>query len=494
MVRRAYAQVRTHWLFTGLLVVAAALRILAVITYRPAFFFTGDSVGYLDNSAHLVPGQARPIGYAVFLRIVLVSHRLILVPIIQHLMGLVVATITYSLLCRLGIRRGMAVVATLFVLFDPLQLVMEQNLLSDVLFQVFVVASLALLVWRRVPSFAACAGVGLGLAAATLTRNIGMVLVIPVGLYVVFVLRHIGWLRILTLLLAFGLPLVAYAGWFDAVYGQFNIQDYGGRFLYGRVAPFTSCAGMRVPVDERPLCPTPGPRSSWPTWYVFGPPSPFLREPFASSPKANQLAMDFATRAIRHDPTAYASAVTKDFLAYFDPVRTTGPNADPIRIDFQFRLSTLTAYPSPQIDAWIRRADQSPGAHATVVRGLARLLHDWDGDFYFPGPLFALAILLGFAGALGLTRRRQRRIGAEGVLYAGTAVVLLLGPVATVVLDFRYLVPVFPLLGTAGVIGVASLVPRLRTPSASTVRAAQEESPAAPSSELPVPAGMTSSR
>ena len=457
------ALLRAHWVFSVLTLAGLALRVLVVVTYRPAFFFTGDSVGYLDNSAHLVPGDVRPIGYAVFLRVVLEAHRLILVPILQHLMGLVVAWITYGLLCRLGLRRGLAAAATVFVLFDPLQLVMEQNLLSDVLFELLLTGAFALLVWRKAPTSWACAGVGLLLAAATLTRNIGLVLVVPVALYVL--LRRVGWRRIVMLLAAFGLPLVAYAGWFDAVNGHFGLQNYAGRFLYGRVAPFASCSGMSVPADARPLCPPAGPRSPWPTWYVFGPPSPFLRAPLDSDPRANQIAQDFALRAIRHDPAAYATAVGKDFLAYFDPVRRTGPNADPVRIDFQFRLSTLTAYASPQIDAWIRRADGSPGAHATVVRPLARVLHDWDSDFYFPGTLFALAILLGVSAGFGPLRRGVRRIGGEGALYGVTAALLLGGPVATVVLDYRYLVPTFPLLGTAAAIGLASLVPRLRGPA-----------------------------
>jgi hypothetical protein len=48
------------------------------------------------------------------------------------------------------------------------------------------------------------------------------------------------------------------------------------------------------------------------------------------------------------------------------------------------------------------------------------------------------------------------------MLYSASAFLLLLAPVATVVFDYRFLVPTFPLLGTAGAIGTAVLVDRLR--------------------------------
>lgn len=460
---RIWVVVRTHWLFAGALLVATALRVLVVIAYRPAFFFTGDSVVYLNNSTHLFPQEARPLLYAVFLRTVLTGHSLLLVPVLQHVMGLACAVITYVLLQRLEVRRGWAVIATVFVLFDPLQLVMEHNILSDCLFQLLVVATLALLMWNRRPPVWVCALAGVGVAAATLTRNIGLVLIVPVFLYVL--LRRFGWVRIVTVLLAFGLPLLAYAGWFDSLYGHFSLQNYGGKFLYGRVAPFAECHGLALSKVERSLCPPPGPRSQWPTWYVFGPPSPFLKEPLASDPATNQIAMGFAQKVILNQPTRYAAAVGRDFGAWFNPVRTTGPDADPVSIDFQFRLSTLTAYASPLITNWIKEADNSPGARAVVVRPVARVLHDWQRDFYFPGPLFALSIVLGCAGLAGRQRRARRNVGPEGLTYALTATLLLLGPVATVVFDYRFLVPALPLLGTSAVLGLSSLSSRVRTPA-----------------------------
>jgi hypothetical protein len=466
------AAIREHRLFFTVLGAATVLRMVVAFTYRPAFFFTGDSVVYLNNSAHLVPDQARPILYPVFLRVVLWSHQLILVPILQHVLGLAAGVVTYALLRHLGVTKGIAILGTVFVLFDPLQLVLEENILSEALFQFLIVASLATLAWSRRPSILQCALVGSGLAAATVTRNVGLVLIVPAMGYALAV--RFGWLRSSALVVAFAVPLLGYAGWFDATNGSFALQRYSGMFLYGRVAPFAECRGLHLQAAERALCPTTTPRSPWPTWYVFGPPSPFAREPLASDKDADGISMSFAMTIIRHQPSSYVAAVSKDFLDFFKPARSTGPDADPIVVDFVFRLNKLTAYPSSTITEWIQKGDQSPTAHAVIVRPLARVLIDWQRYFYFPGPLLALALVAGFAAAIGRRTGIVRQLGAEGVLYGACVTLLLLIPVATVVFDYRFLVPAFPLLGTSGAIGTADFIDRFRN------RRSQAQSPRDP--------------
>lgn len=472
------AALHEHRLFLWVLGVAALLRAVVSFTFRPAFFFTGDSVVYLNNSAHLTPGEARPILYAVLLRIVLTAHNLILVPVLQHIFGLATATVAYVLLRHLGVTKGIAVLGTLFVLFDPLQLVLEENILSESLFQILIVVALATLVWSCRPTSWQCAVVGLLLATATLTRNVGLVLIVP-ALGYALAKRFGGW-RTLTLAMAFTVPLLGYAGWFDTTNGHFALQNFSGRFLYGRVAPFANCKALDLPRIQRNLCPTGHKRSPWPTWYVFGPPSPFLREPLASDPAANQVAQSFAITVIEHQPVNYLSAVSKDFLDFFKPTRSTGADADPVGVDFVFRADQLTAYPTPAITAWIQKADASPSAHAEIVRPLASALIFWQRHFYFPGPVLALALLGGFGAAIGRTRGFARRLGAEGVLFSSCATLLLVVPVATVVFDYRFIVPTLPLLGIAGAIGTTVFIDRLRLYRAQ--RAGSD------SSELPDPA------
>jgi len=452
--------VREHRLFSLILGLAVALRAVVAVTYRPALFFTGDSVVYLGNSANLVPGEARPILYAVFLRVILLFHHLFAVPVLQHLFGLASGILTYVLLRHLGVAKGIAVAGTVFVLFDPLQLVIEQHILSESLFQLMVVAALAVLLWQQRPATVRCAIVGFGLAAATVTRNVGLIVIVPTLGFAVA--QRFGWKRVATLTLSFALPLLAYAGWFYLAHGRFGLENYGGRFLYGRVAPFANCHGLKLSAIERTICPTMEPRSPWPTWYVFGPPSPFFDGRLQSNSDANQIARTFALTIIRHQPTTYIRAVSGDFLDYFRPARATGPDADPVAIDFPFRLNQLTAYPSPLIEEWIKRADASPAARAVIVRPLAKALVSWQRFFYLPGPLFALALLAGFLGIVGWPCAVERRCGAEGVLYSSIATLLLIVPVAAVVFDYRHMVPAFPLMGTAGALGASLLLERIR--------------------------------
>ena len=57
--------------------------------------------------------------------------------------------LVYAVLVRFGVRTWLAALAAIPVLFDPLQLVLEQYVLADVWTVFLVVAALVLLVWRR---------------------------------------------------------------------------------------------------------------------------------------------------------------------------------------------------------------------------------------------------------------------------------------------------------------------------------------------------------
>ncbi len=293
-----------------MLVPAVLLRIVVTVTYRPALFFTGDSVTYLENSAPSQPGTARPILYAVLLRIVLTSSQLILVPIVQHGLGLASAGVSYAVLRHLGVRKGIAVLGTLFVLFDPLQLVLEENILSESLFQILIVSSLALVVWNRRPAVWQCAAVGVGLAAATLTRNVGLILIIPALGYAIA--RRFGWLKVTVLAVSFAVLLLSYAGWFSTppTCRQFALQDYSGRFLYGSGGtPLPIVTGTATAPDRQdPSRKATRSGSAWPTNYVFGPPSPFLKAPLDTDPAVDQVAQSWrAITIIEHEPLRYAA-------------------------------------------------------------------------------------------------------------------------------------------------------------------------------------------
>jgi hypothetical protein len=458
---RLRAFVGDHALFLVALVPAVVLRALATAAYHPGLFFMGDSAAYIGNAFRLVPQSVHPLGYAVFLRLVLFVHGLTLVVVVQHLLGLATACIGYALLRHYRIHKAVAVAGTLIVLLDPIQLVLEENVLAETLLEFLFVAALALVAWERRPRHWQLGLAGAALAAAAVTKDVGLFLVLPVLVFAVG--RRLGLTRLATLAGAVALPLVAYAGWFDALYGHFNIQNFSGETFYGRVAPFVDCTHLTLSATDRVLCPR-GQTSRWPTYYVYGPPSPFNYEPVASAPNRNQLAMGFAVTVVVHQPLDYALVVSKDFLTFFQPGRTTGADANPAQIDLVFRVHQLANFASPLIGQAIRLADGSPAAHGSIDTTLANAMSRYQRHFWFPGPLFALALGLGLLGPV-LARRRQedrRPLGAEALLFTTSALVLMLVSVATTVLDYRYLMPEFPMIGVAGAVGATLTLDRLR--------------------------------
>ncbi len=131
----------------------AALRGVVLAAYHPALIFP-DSVRYLQYAHNFTAGKwsadaLRQSGYSVLIIPVMLLHDLWIIPLAQHLVGLATAVLVYTVLIRFGVRTWLAAVATIPVLFDPLQLVLEQYVLTDVWTVFLVVAALVILVWRR---------------------------------------------------------------------------------------------------------------------------------------------------------------------------------------------------------------------------------------------------------------------------------------------------------------------------------------------------------
>src|SRR2546430_6042427 len=144
---------RGHWVFAGLVVLAAALRGVVLAAYHPALIFP-DSVRYLQyahnfTTGHWSPDALRQSGYSVLIIPIAALHDPWLIPLTQHLAVLATAVLVYAVLIRFGARTWLAALATIPVLFDPLQLVLEQYMLADVWTMLLIVGALVLLAWRR---------------------------------------------------------------------------------------------------------------------------------------------------------------------------------------------------------------------------------------------------------------------------------------------------------------------------------------------------------
>ena len=266
---KAKSVLRRHWVFAGLVVLAAALRGVVLVAYQPALIFP-DSVRYLQyahnfTTGHWSPDALRQSGYSVAIIPVVLLHALWLLPLLQHLAGLVTAGLVYAVLIRSGARPGLAAVAAVPVLFDPLQLVLEQYVLTDIGAALLIMAALVILAWRRDgPRPREAAATGLLLGAAVTFRDQDLIMIVPAALYLLVAVRPAS--RLLTRLAAtagcFLVPVVGYLGWFAAAHGQWNFTTFDGAFLYGRVADFADCRGLALPADEQPLCPAAAARAA----------------------------------------------------------------------------------------------------------------------------------------------------------------------------------------------------------------------------------------
>lgn len=476
---------RAHWPLLVVVTAGAALRVLITIAYRPAMVFFQDSFDYLGDAQHLRPGVIRPLGYPLFLRAISLVGDLSAVPLVQHLLGLAAGVLLYAVLRRLGVRPWVATLGAAPLLLDGYQVYLEHFVMAETLFEALVVAGVALLLWREVPGAGACAGAGALLAAAGLTRTAGLPLLVPALAFLAA--RRVGVLRLGCATAACLVVLGSYAVWFRTTHGDVALEAYSGYFLAGRVEPFADCADLTLTDAERPLCDArpPAERPSA-DWYVWNPDSP-LRRLDGAAVNRNDVASGFARRVIRHQPGDYLRTVAGDTARYLSPGRTTALRSFPVAA-WQFRTEfspvpwrPVAPPPDPYAAGWT-----SPGSSVSngvtvaahgfglaevrpaFVRPAATALARYQRHGYTPGPVLAACLLLGLlAGAgrrrgSGQLRARQLRLRHAGLLCAAAGVVLLLGPAATSVFDYRYILPALAVVPAAGALGLTLVLDRRR--------------------------------
>ena len=442
-----------HWLFAGLLAAGIALRIVTQLAYRPALLYQ-DSIWYLENAADLVPMDRKPAGYSAFLNLLPIDSTLAVVPAVHHLMGLAAAGIVYALLLRLGVVRWAAALATAPLLLDAFQLLIEQHVLSEALFELLLASLCAVLLWKRPLTPGAAAAAGLLIAFAALTRVIALVMIAPA--LVAVLTTHARPSRpvvALALVAGFLVPLFGYAAWYDSRNGGYALAGQDGRFLYARVAPFVECDEFEVPPVERPLCPLlPVSERPTPQEFAWYPKSPWFRIKDESARDA--LGASFAKRAIRNQPFDYAEAVAGSVLQGFAFHRDTPGRRVPFEDTWTFQAS----YPKPaQFDPVIRAHGGTAG---TVQPELSAFLRTYQDVVFTPGPLAALGLLVGLTAAAGLGRAKDSPLRGPAFLLSATAFVLVFAPAASHHLSPRYVLPTLVLLPPALVVGLTAMLRR----------------------------------
>ncbi|HSK91223.1 MAG TPA: glycosyltransferase family 2 protein [Euzebyales bacterium] len=468
-----------HWLFAGLFAAGVVLRVLTFLAYQPALLYV-DSLSYLRNLSALDPTGARPVGYSVFLRPLLVLGDLRVVPVVQHLMGLGLAVGIYALLLRAGARRWIAALAAAPVLLDGYQLQIQQNVLSETLFQVMLFAGLALVVdgaarqrpFARRMTTATVAGLVLGLTVPV--RLIGQFIALPALAYLLVaggrpVRRRLAAAGAFAV--AFAVPLLGYMAYYEAWTGDYTMTPIGGRMIYGRVAVLVDCDRIDVPPRQRDLCPDEplGERLKIDN-YVWNAESPINRHTPPPGMTQDESLRSFGSLVIRQQPLDVGRAVLTDVGKNFWPTKAQFPNdVDVGRWQFQEVYprfgnyeETLAAYgTSAEIDvplaSWLRSYQLSVG--------------------YTPGTLLGVALLIGLLGGLGVGRARHSPLRPACLLWSVGGAMIVLLP-AAYEFSWRYMLPALVTLPVAGGLGLTALMNRTTAMSATTDRAAtrpQEE-------------------
>jgi hypothetical protein len=463
---------RDHRPFLVLLGVGAALRVLVQLSFPPGFVFSDGPV-YLGLVDHVAPLKDRVVGYGLFLHaLAWVSREVWLVTVVQHLLGLATAILAYALLRRWGAGRWPAALATVPVLFDGMQLVLEHSVLSDVVFDVLVVAGVGSLAWYRRPQLATTVLGGLLLGAAVCVRVVGQPMVVAAVVFCL--LAAATWrsrlVHAVAVTAAFCVPLLGYAAWFHHDHDSWAMSESGGRALYMRTTAWVDCSRFSMPDYERPLCP-PEPLGQRldPTDYGWHSPDSTHGLTPPAGVTVDDAERDFARRAIRAQPWDYTRTVLRDVALNFWVQRD-----DQFEYDTADKWSFARYVDREQLTGNTEPAYRAHGGELPAVHQPgASMLATYGSKVYLWGP----ALLVLFVMALASLFVQGRGAGARRSVIALLLMVgggLMVAPDVTAEFVWRYQLPAVLLVPMAAALGWA----RLRAPR-------QDGTAATPSTDWP---------
>jgi len=485
---------RNHRLFTLVACVSVIPRVIAALGFKPALFIQ-DSFSYMKQSVQVLPlSQLRPAGYPLMLHLLQPFHSLLLVTTLQHLMGIGLGVIIYGVLRTRGLPAWGATLAAVPTLFDSRQVWLESSILPDTLFTLVLMIAVAILIVRPKPAIWQAVIVGLLVSWASVIRGNGAPVIVVILAFLL--IQRVGWKVLTACLAAFVVPLAAYALIFFSEYGQLNITNSTGLFLWSRSMSFANCAVIKPPASLVPLCREnqPGhPAAPAPAWSIDAlmnerTPAEYLWAPDAwyrvdahpgINAYNNNLAMQFAERAILAQPLDYFKTVGKEVLLTF--FATDRPDD---YLSDHFTVAPHVNPMAPYMRYWeYRYAHAHSNTH--VVYPWAYFMFLYQMPVWFPGWVFFLAM----AAGLVLVIRRWRGWGRYAGLAWGVAAVNLVVPIAAAELDYRYALSAVPFACLA--LGLAFI--RKPAPGAAVTLAAPAAGataagpaiPPAPAAEVP---------
>ncbi len=479
----ARVMLRRHWLFALLLTLGVLLRVMAQVAYQPAMLYF-DSPFFVRNAYRLDPAGRDPLGYSLAVRLLLAAfHDLAALSMFNHLLGLSMAGLIYAVLLRRGVRPWMAALATVPVLLDGFQLLIEQMVMSDALLQFFVVLGIVLLLWRPRPDLVTASAAGLSFACAALTRYVGESLVVVGLLFCVLAAGRPVARRAMTaaaLVVAFALPIVGYAAYNDHVHGSFALpSEAASRRLYARVVVSVTCSQLTLPAYERPLCPPPGtvrPQAggSLIGAYAQGSTSPLASYQPPPGETESQVLRDFVKRAVRQQPLAVARSVGGTLLR---PFLSWNRDRKP------GEMATAQWFFQPHFPMFSRLSPMLfrhwEGHQPVANHELARLLRGYQHYLgYTPGLVLLACVILALAAGLGIGRARRSGQQLACLLWL-TAGLGLLFAAALYQFSWRYQLPTLVTIPPAAALGLSALTsPRAAREPPVTQEPARPDDPA----------------
>jgi hypothetical protein len=470
-------RLRPHWPLCVVVGIGALVRLLTMVAYTPALLFP-DSWGYIATAYSGRLPTEHPAGYPLLIWLLSLPDRSLLELVaFQHLAGIGAGVAVYAALTRAQVPRWGATAAGALVLLDGYAITLEQYVMSDTFFDVTLLAAALVLAWPRLTRGGRLSGslqaqtvspggrmwvraliCGLLLAFSSLEREAAPFTVPVFLVYLVWI--RAGSRAFVAFILALAIPLLAYSAAIDAKFHVFGLTATPGWTLYGRVAGFAECDGVKLEAAARALCETKTQRASHPSapdWYIWGP-SPAQRlfkpatESISSVAPTNAVLNSFSDTILLHQPLAFADATLSDFARYFTPGATAYGDA--------ISATSLPLSASSEARAPATRKRDLPGLRLSV-RSPSALVRRYRSIVHVPRPVLAL---LALAALLALLARVPAR--REILLLAGTGLSLLLGTAATGGFALRYLIPAVPLLVIGGSIAISQIAIRLRVQGA----------------------------
>jgi len=404
-------------------------------------------------------------------------------------MGIGLGVIIYGVLRTRGLPAWGATLAAVPTLFDSRQIWLESSILPDTLFTLVLMIAVAILIVRPSPTIWQAVIVGLLVSWASVIRGNGAPVVVIILAFLL--IQRVGWKVFTACLAAFAVPLLGYALIFFSEYGQVNITNSTGLFLWSRTMSFANCAIIKPPADLVPLCPQnqpdhpTSPASAWSVNALLNERSPadylwaagaWYRTDAHPGINAynNERAMQFAERAIEAQPLDYLKTVGKEvFLTFFATDRSQSYLSDHFTV--APHVTTLAPY---------MKSDERKYAHTIsnthVVQPWAFFMFLYQLPVWFPGVVFFGVVMAG----LVMLVARWRGWGKYAGLAWGVAVVNLVVPIAAHELDYRYALSAVPFACLAlGLACIKKPVPQALAASTTPAAPVASTTPAAPAPE-----------